>query len=85
LSAAEESTRMQRAIARYRVQEGVRLVVEVGHRDRAGRITIDQLVDRPASGSDRSYLVEPDLRAGDRLRGYVAEYAARRRTWGAAR
>ncbi len=72
--ATEEATRIQRAIARYRVQEGVRLLVAVGRRDSAGRVAIDQLVDRPASGSGRSYLVESDLRAGDRLRAYVAEY-----------
>ena len=74
MNATEEAARIQRAIARYRVQEGVRVLIAIGRRDCTGRIAIDQLVDRPANGCGRSYLVESDLRAGDRLRAYVAEY-----------
>ena len=74
MNSTDEAARIQRAIARYRVQEGLRLLVAVGRRNRAGDVAIDQLVDRPASGVGRSYLVDSDLRPGDRLREYVADY-----------
>ena len=74
MSATEAVRPIRVPIARYEVDEGARMLVAVGRRSVRGEVAIDQIVDRPESGSGRSYLVESNIQPGDHLRSLVADY-----------
>jgi hypothetical protein len=74
MSPTERARSIRVAIARYEVEEGVRLLIAVGRRDSRGDVAIDQIVDGPESGGGRSYLVESNIQPGDHLRSLVADY-----------
>jgi len=78
-TATQTATRQPRELARYDSDVGDRLIV--GQRVDG----IVQITDRPATGSGRSYLVEPHVTCMDELRALVDDYITKARKLDMAR
>lgn len=70
------TTAAQRPLARYDAAEGNRVLVAITRTNGSGHVEIAGLLDRPARGEGRSYVVERALAPGDSLKALVADYTA---------